>query len=431
LKYNDFSDFRDMLFTAILRGTMRVVTVIPLLANIPYEELSYFSKQDIHPGDLVEITIHNRVCKGVVTTSSPVEEERQNLRNASFNLKKISKVIMPEFLPGTLWHALVYLSSYLLVPVGVMLHSLLSQKRDDDIVALHTQQDPRGHELLLLEQGYEHRLARYKTTIRELFSKKKSLIIFFPTITDLSYAEKELSRGIEEYVFSVHGNLSEKIYRDHVQKIQSTDHPLVILATPSIIPWVRKDLGLIIIEREHSTYYYTHGEHGYDMRFVIKTLAEKSGIPCLLGSHTLSLAAHLSYKQKNATELIPLQYRNDFPIRIVKMTKENITGNPFLSKQALSILHEMKKLETGHVFYTRTAKVCTRQRYVWIADPYLLVNHALVHMCCIKYKAGVSTSATAVRNLSTLKKMLISHALTVAVGEWQHLGLLQLVLKKN
>lgn len=329
---------------------MRVVTVTPLLSGIPYEELSYFSKMDLVEGDLVEIQIHKRTCKAIVIGSHPVEEERQSLRHASFNLKKISKVITPQFLPKSTWEALRFCASYLLLPIGQLLYELLSQKSQDLLSPIQTTKDSKGFELLLLEQGYEYRLARYKTTIRELFSKKKSLVIFFPTITDIEYAEKELSRGIEDYTVTLHSGLSEKTYREHHLKVQSDEHPLLILTTPSLIPWTRNDLGLVVIEREHSTYYYTHGDEGYDMRFVITTLTKHSNIPCVLGSHTLSLSAHLKYQQKNAHELIPLQYRNDFPISVVQMTEENKTGNPYLSKQALHALHEAKQTGHGHIF---------------------------------------------------------------------------------
>jgi primosomal protein N' (replication factor Y) len=328
---------------------MRIVTVIPLITGIPYEELTYFSKVDVLPGDLVEVSIRSRVCKAIVIVSNKIEEERQSIRHASFNVKKISRIITPAFLPEYLWNALSYAASYQLIPLGALLYDLLSQKIDS-LPLLRPQEHPKGHEILLLEQGYEHRITRYKTTIREHFSKKKSLVIFFPTITDIEHAEKHLSKGIEEYTAIFHSALTEKQYKQNHERIQRDDHPVLILATPTLNPWIRNDLGLVIIEREHSPYYVTHGDRGYDMRLIIKTLAEKSSTPCLLGSHTLSLYAHLLYKQKSAVELVPLQYRNDFPISIVPLTDENKTSSPYFSKHALTILQASKEQKNGHIF---------------------------------------------------------------------------------
>lgn len=329
---------------------MRILTVAPLANGIPYEELSYFSKDDVSPGDLVEITIKRRVCRALVLEAHNAQEERQSLRHSSLNLKKISKVITKEFLNPKIWKALSYTSSCLLRPLGTIIYDLLSEKSFDTITSITIPAETKGFELLLLEQGYETRMARYKTTIRESFSKKKSLVIFFPTITDLEYAKTELTRGIDGYVVSLHSGLTEKQYKETSQVIKENIHPLLILSTPSLLPWVRSDLGLIIIEREHSHYYYSYGDNGYDFRFVIESLAQASAILCILGSHMLSLRAHMLYKQKNAHEIIPIQYRNDSYINVVPMIDENKSASPYLSRNAVEILHKLKVNEQGHYF---------------------------------------------------------------------------------
>ncbi|MCF7843657.1 hypothetical protein K9M47_02030 [Candidatus Gracilibacteria bacterium] len=329
---------------------MRVLTVAPLTYGIPYEELSYFSKDNVNAGDLVEITIKRRICRALVLEANDAEEERQSLRHASFNIKKISKVISKEFLSPKIWKAISYSSSCLLRPIGSILNDLLSERSFENLTPILAPVDGKGYELLLLEQNYETRIARYKTTIRESFSKKKSIVMFFPTITDLEYARDELARGIDSYVVSLHSSLTEKQFKEAHLQIKDNKHPLLILSTPSILPWVRDDLGLVIIEREHSQYYYTHGDHGYDQRFVIESLAHGSAIPCILGSHMLSLRAHMLYKQRNAHEIIPLQYRNDSSVQIIPMIDDNKSASPYLSRTALSILHTSKVNERGHYF---------------------------------------------------------------------------------
>lgn len=329
---------------------MRVLTVAPLTPGIPYEELSYFGKDEINPGDLVEITIKKRQVKGLVIDAQKAEEEKQTLRNASFGLKKISKVITKEFLHPKIWSCLSYVSSYLLQPLGVIMYDLLSEKAFDTLSPISVPKDAKGFEIQLLELEYEERLTRYKTTIRESFSKKRSLVMFFPTIIDLEYAKTELSRGIDEYVVILHSGLTDKQYKDHYGELTGNSHPLLILSTPSMLPWMRTDLGLVIIEREHSHYYFTHGDNGYDMRIILEQLARGSNVPCLLGSHMLSLRAHKMHKSRDAHEVIPLQFRNDAPITVIPMTDDNKSASPYLSRQALSILHKAKLSSSGHIF---------------------------------------------------------------------------------
>ncbi len=336
--------------SAILIVSMYLLTVSPLANGIPYEELSYFSKFDVAPGDLVEITIRKRVCRALVLSVVDAEEEKQSLKNASFVTKKISKVLIKGFLTPELWSALALASSYSLRNVGTLIYDLLSEKSFDDLSPLGIPSETKGFELLLLEQDYANRMLRFKTTIREMFSKKKSLVLFFPSITDLENAKDVLSKGIEDYVLSFHGSLTEKQYTAAHTIVKTSEHPLLILTTPSLLPWTRQDLGLVIIEREHSQYYYTHGEDGYDMRFVLEQLAKASGIPCLLASHMLSLYAHMKYVTKDAVEIIPLQFRNDANVTVISMTEENRTSSPYLSKQALDILHECKMKKSGHYF---------------------------------------------------------------------------------
>lgn len=329
---------------------MKVLSVAPLAPGIPYEELSYFAKDDVEVGDLIEVNVKKRAVRGLVIDAQKAENDRQALRQANFNLKKSGKVITKHLLPAPLWNALFYSSSYLLTSFGSMLYDLISEKSFATLKPFNIIKDAPGFEMLLLQESYENRITRYKTTIREYFSKKKSLVIFFPTITDLEYAEDALGKGIEQYVISLHGGLTEKQMTQALATLYNDEHPILILSTPSLLPWQRKELGLVIIEREHSQYYYTHGETGYDMRFVLEQLAHGSAIPCLLGSHMLSLHAHLMWKKRDAHEVMPLHFRNDAPVDVIPMTDENKSASPYLSRKTLSILHTAKQENRGHYF---------------------------------------------------------------------------------
>ncbi len=329
---------------------MQLLTVSPLAKGIPYEELTYFSKLAVAPGDLVEITIKKRVCRALVLRVQDVQEEKQSLKNASFVTKKISKVITSEFLDKKVWLALDYVSSCLLRPIGTLIYDLISEKAYDLLTTISSPKDERGFEIQLLEQSHKNRMLRYKTIVREMFSKKKSLVIFFPTVVDLEYAKEDLGKGIHEHVVVFHGGLTEKQCNDAVSKMTTEEHPILIVSTPSLLPWSRPDLGLVIVEREHSHYYYTHGSASYDMRFVLEKLAKYTKIPYLLGSHMLSLYAHRLYAIKDATEVMPLLFRNDTNLSVVPMIEENRTSSPYLSKAALRLLEDCKKAEAGHVF---------------------------------------------------------------------------------
>ncbi|MDQ5962437.1 MAG: hypothetical protein QG653_244 [Patescibacteria group bacterium] len=329
---------------------MYVLSVAPLVSGIPYEELSYFSKEELHSGDLVAITIKKRICRAIVINASPLKEEKQSLRHANFRIKKINRVIKKSYIHENLWKALDKSASYQLIPLGKSMYDLIPEKMfsvDADFVQ---PENARGFENLLLQQPYKDRMTRYKSTIRETFAKKQSLVIFFPTISDIEHTQALLSFGIEDYVVPFHSGLSEKNLSLSISKLKQEEHPLLILSTPSLVPWLRKDLGLVVIEREHSQYYYTHGDHGYDIRGVLVRLAKETSLPLIRGSHMLSLDAQLLYKKHEAFEVMPLHSRNDAPLDIVPMHDENQSASPYLSHKTLATLHGIKKAKKGHYF---------------------------------------------------------------------------------
>jgi hypothetical protein len=71
---------------------MYVLTIAPLTDGIPHEELTYFSKESVEPGDLVEAPIKKRTIKGLVLQVTEAREQKQELRGAMFGIRKISKI---------------------------------------------------------------------------------------------------------------------------------------------------------------------------------------------------------------------------------------------------------------------------------------------------------------------------------------------------
>jgi primosomal protein N' (replication factor Y) len=233
-------------------------------------------------------------------------------------------------------------------------YDLIPEKFFEDTTSKNTSfvipSSPRGFDQLLLQQPHADRITRYKSTIREMFAKKLSLVIFLPTITDIEHIHSLLSFGISDYVVTFHSGLTDKQISSSLKTVREEAHPLLILTTPSLLPWTRSDLGLVVIEREHSQYYYTHGDKGYDLQKALVLLTKHSNIPLIRGSHMLSLESHLLFKRRDAHEVMPLHFRNDSPIDVISMHDENKSASPYLSRQTLSILHDMQTKKKGHYF---------------------------------------------------------------------------------
>ncbi len=238
-----------------------------------------------------------------------------------------------------------------MLSLGRLMYDLLPEKLFDAKISPLNEQKPKpGFDLLLLQHSYKDRLTRYKSVIRESFAKKQSIVMFFPTIADLEHAESILSKGIEEYVVTFSSAQSDKAWAAAYKTLTENTHSLLILTTPSLLPYVRDDIGTTVIEREHSHYYYGHGEQ-YDIRDVLTRITRGVRSRLILGSHLLSLDAHKLLDEKEANELMPVQYRNDTPLSVVPMIDEQKTASPYLSKKALSLLQKLHKEKQGHYFF--------------------------------------------------------------------------------
>lgn len=330
---------------------MYVLAVAPLTDGIPHDELTYFSKDEVGIGDLVEVEVRHRKIKALVIRITDAKNEKQNLRHADFGIKKISKIIIKNYLDKNLLEALSLSSSLNLTPLGQFIDDFIpSRILNGKMYQFKHSVYQNDFDYLLLQNNYSDRIIRYKSIIRESFAKKQSVIIYFPTITDIEHAQKELSRGIDDYVIKIHSALTDKQFSQQIYNLTKEKHPVLILSTPSIAPFIRDDIGTIITEREHSSYYYTHGNYGYDTRNALMLIAQKLKLKYIVGSHLLSLDAHLTLRKRDANELTPLYYRNDAPIHVTSMKGEEKTASPYLSQKSLKLLKQMLTEKRGHYF---------------------------------------------------------------------------------
>ncbi|MEN9551654.1 MAG: hypothetical protein RI935_31 [Candidatus Parcubacteria bacterium] len=326
------------------------MTVCPLTSSIPYEELTYFSSIALSPGDLVEIDIRKRKVRALVINLEPLIEQKQSIKNASFVTKKITICLVRSFLAPKLWQGIVYGASCTLKTPGEIIYDFLSERSFDIPHKLwkESKDQTENKEISVLLESHEHRMTMYRSLIREMFSKKKSVVLFLPTIKDIENITTHLIKGIEEKFVVLHSDLSDKEYASSIEKISTIKTPLLIISTPSIVPFIKHDVGYIVLEKENSNHYYRYGKVSYDMRVIIESIAQHINIPCLFGSSFLSLRAHVLYSQREAFALMPPKYRNDAYVTVVDM-KDNKSKNPYFGEEALLLLQASHDRKRGHI----------------------------------------------------------------------------------
>src|SRR3989338_5286633 len=107
---------------------MYLIEVVPL-ARLPRQmpdTFSYFSATPISGGVVVEIEVKQRKLFGIVLSSQTVKESKQELRTASFMLKKVGRILsdQPVFNQRD-WAFLRWFSLYHLVPPATVMRMML------------------------------------------------------------------------------------------------------------------------------------------------------------------------------------------------------------------------------------------------------------------------------------------------------------------
>lgn len=277
------------------------------------ENLTYFSSQDIRIGDLVLVPLRGQLAKGIILNIKPIEEAKANLKSKDWALKKIHKVIETNYFNPELIKALKNSADYFALQPGEILKAIIPQSVIENNPKIKKYRPPETEiiipEVICLQETTKERLARYRALIRESFAKRQSIFICLPTIAELEKITRDLSKGIEKYIFVGHGDLSAKEQLAVWKKASELEHPILFIGTPLFIGLPRSDIATIIIERENSSHYKTFTRPRLDWRFVIEELAKQTERRLVLGDNALRSETIYRLGKREISPFGVLKYR--------------------------------------------------------------------------------------------------------------------------
>lgn len=269
---------------------MNLLTVIPLTKNKAIDSLSYFTASNIPVGAVVSVPIRSKDVTAIVTESTPVEDAKTSLRNADFQVRKLGKVKAISFFPVPFINASKELANYYATTVGSIIRTLTSKNILENIQKIETANVPpaRGLDETYAVQGDdEDRMSAWRSLIRQEFARKKSVAIYVPTLEDIKNISRNLTKGIEDYIFILHGDLTNKKTLETWEAIAKNEHPIVVVATGSFACLPRKDIETVIIERENGKGWITRNNPYIDMRYALEKIARKEGLAVYLADSLL------------------------------------------------------------------------------------------------------------------------------------------------
>ncbi|MDP3953960.1 MAG: primosomal protein N' [bacterium] len=259
---------------------MYIIDVIPL-AFVPRNQsqiLSYFNKEPLERGAVVEVALGRQKIKGVVIGSDNIKNRKLDFKKSvDFSLKNISKVVSKEpIVSGSQLEIARWMSNYYYAPLGVCLKTVLppfwmKKKYQACLsgrqVSSHRQgrgpAESGGSKYQALNTKYlipntkflttklkQHELD-YKNDIDKTLQDKKQVFLLVAENTAGNYFLEAYKKYNPVFISS---DLSNKEYYKIWQDVDSGNARLIIGTRIGLfLPF--KNLGLIIVDDESNEFY--------------------------------------------------------------------------------------------------------------------------------------------------------------------------------
>ena len=339
---------------------MKLVTVIPFLKSLQKETLTYFSGKEVAIGDIVIIPVRNKDVEGLVINTEDVSLQKGDVKDASFNLKKIKEVKGKSFFKNTFIDSCQEVRSYFVSSTGQMLDTLIPAIVFENYNSLNKVEVTKEKTKDILPEKYafqapiEDRLVIYKTYIRESFAKKESVFFCFPTINEAEYFYENLKRGVEDYAVLLHTGLSKKDFIKRYNQATDEEHPIIIFGTPSFLFLPRNDLRTIIIERESSASYRSQRKPYLDARIFAEMLSYKENLRIIFADSILRTETMWRTKTSELEEFQPLNWRlpEKEEEEIIDMREDKDKDFQIISKKVFKKINSSSKSGERMLLFT-------------------------------------------------------------------------------
>lgn len=292
---------------------MNIITVIPLTKNKAIDSLSYFTASDIPVGAIVSVPIRSKDTTAIVIDKTPVEDIKTAIKGADFTIRKLGKVRATTFFPPTFISASKELANYYATTVGSIIRTLTSKNILENIQKIKpasTAAHPTVDETYAIQGDDEDRMSAWRSLIRQEFARKKSVVIYVPTLEDIKNITRALTKGIEDYIFTLHGDLTSKKTIETWEAIAKIEHPIVVIATGIFACLPRADIETVIIERENGRGWVTQNSPFMDIRQALEKISRKAKLTVFLADSLLRAETLHRLENHDIAEGSPFKWKS-------------------------------------------------------------------------------------------------------------------------
>lgn len=341
---------------------MVILEIIPFYKTFKKDSLSYFSAKDVPVGSIVTINIRNKDVKGLVISKKSADDEKQELKENTFALKKVKSIQKNTILNPELISAAKETADYFATSTGSIITTIVPRFVLDNIDKIKKTEIQENKQVnteesagkYIIQESEIERYSSYKRLIREEFAKKKSVLFVCPTREDTRFAFEKMSKGISDNTYVFHSGLSNKELLKKWNEAITNKKQVLIITTPTYISIPRQDIGSIVVERENSRAYKSIKTPYIDFRFFAENYAKQKNIRFFLGDLVLRLETLVRLEEQEFYEFTPAKYRTltTAETKLIDMSqKEFSTGEEFkvLSDELKTIIKKSNE-ENENVF---------------------------------------------------------------------------------
>ncbi len=316
---------------------MNILSVIPLTRSKVADTLSYFTAADVPIGAIVSVPLRSKTIFAIVTDRRSVEDIKIEIKNAPYQIRKLTRVKATIFFPPAFISACKSLAEYYASNVGAVIDALISDTLLDNANDITPPLPPQASfiapssaavpdETFAIQGDDPDRVSSWRSLIRQEFARKKSISFYVPTIEDARNTSASLEKGIEGYIFVLHGGLTKKKILDTWKNIAECAHPVVVIATGSFSLLPRSDIDVTVIDRENGRGWISQKHPYLDLRHALETIGRRRSQTVYLADSLLRTETLHRMDTNEIAKGSPFKWRSisDAVDLLVDMRKERV-----------------------------------------------------------------------------------------------------------
>ncbi|MEI6553658.1 MAG: hypothetical protein WCO09_03755, partial [bacterium] len=338
---------------------MYILTVHPIQRSTFKETLTYWAPHNFNAGSIIYVPFRNKNILALVETCINATESKADIKNADFIARKIESKKTITAVSPSLIKACQSVSREYAYPIGAIIKTIIPEcallyaeeiinkkgkhpsEKDSDAnidaneskteskeeahsvsrkssVEIENNDDneddgfteqPSSRDIFVFQTNTTDRYGTYKSIIREEFAKKKSVVIIAPTVNSAEEIYEELSRGISDYAYLLHGGINKKKQVEIWGKALNESHTIALITTPSFVGLPREDIATIVVERESSRSYITMFKPLFDYRYLFQKWSKELKARLIYGDILLRVETLYKRERGEVFDFFPISMR--------------------------------------------------------------------------------------------------------------------------